>query len=74
MPQDIIGEQIPILGEIAVKVCYHQQCHQLSLIVVKGKEHSVFERDWLIQFQIDWKSIGLVTLGNASAKVNELCC
>ena len=66
------GEQIPILGEIAVEVCYQQQRHQLSLIVVKGKGHSLFGRDWLMHFQLDWKMIGLVTLGNASAKVNAL--
>ena len=66
------GEQIPILGEIAVEVCYQQHCHQLSLIVVKGKGHSLFGRDWLMHFQLDWKTIGLVTLENASAKVNVL--
>ena len=66
------GEQIPILGKIAVEVCYQQQCHQLSLIVVKGKGHSLFGRDWLMHFQLDWKTIGLVTLENAGAKVNVL--
>ena len=66
------GEQIPILGEIAVDVCYQKQRHQLSLIVVKGKGHNLFGRDWLMHFQLDWKTIGLVSLGNANAKVNVL--
>ena len=66
------GEQIPILGEIVVDVCYQKQRHQLSLIVVKGKGHNLFGRDWLMHFQLDWKTIGLVSLGNANAKVNVL--
>ena len=39
------GESIPVLGEIVVEVKYQKQSHQLSLIVVKGKDHNLFGRD-----------------------------
>ena len=66
------GERIPVLGEVVVEVSYQQQNHQLSLIVVKGKGHNLFGRDWLMHFKLDCKTIGLTTLENAKAKVNVL--
>ena len=66
------GERIPILGEIVVEVRYNEQNHKLSLIVVKGKGHNLFGRDWLMHFQLDWKTIGLAVLGNAKGKVDVL--
>ena len=66
------GERIPVLGEVVVEVSYQQQNHQLSLIVVKGKGHNLFGRDWLMHFKLDWKTIGLTTLENAKARVNVL--
>ena len=66
------GERIPVLGEVVVEVSYQQQNHQLSLIVVKGKGHNLYGRDWLMHFKLDWKTIGLTTLENAKARVNVL--
>ena len=65
-------EYLRILGEIAVEVTYREQTHQLSLIVVKGKGHNLFGRDWLVHFQLDWKTIDLAMLENASAKIDVL--
>ena len=59
------GERISALGEVVVEVSYQQQNHQLSFIVVKGKGHNLFGRDWLMHFKLDWKTIGLTTLENA---------
>ena len=66
------GEGIPVLGEVVVEVSYHEQNHQLSLIVVKGKGHNLFGRDWLMHFKLHWKTIGLTTLENAKARVDLL--
>ena len=66
------GERIPVLGEVVVEVSYHEQNHQLSLVVVKGKGHNLFGRDWLMHFKLDWKTIGLTTLENAKARVDVL--
>ena len=44
----------------------------LSLIVVKGKGHNLFGRDWLMHFKLNWKMIGLTTLENAKARVGIL--
>ena len=66
------GERIPVLGEAVVEVSYQEQNHQLSLIVVKGKGHNLFGRDWLMHFKLNWKMIGLTTLENAKARVGIL--
>ena len=66
------GERILILREIVVEVGYNEQNHKLSLIVVKGKGHNLFGRDWLMYFQLDCKTIGLAVLGNAKGKVDVL--
>ena len=66
------GERIPVLGEVVVEVSYQEQNRQLSLIVVKGKGHNLFGRDWLMHFKLDWKIIGLTTLENAKARVDVL--
>jgi len=56
------GESIAIRGEILVDVHYGDQKKTLSLVVVKGKGHNLFGRDWLAHFCLDWKTIGLATL------------
>lgn len=71
-PKTYTGERIPILGEAAVEVKYNEQSHKLSLIVVKGKGHNLFGRDWLMHFQLDWKTIGLATLEHAKGRVDVL--
>ena len=48
------------------------QGHQFSLMVVKGKGHNLFGRELLMYFCLDWKTIGLATLENASVKVDVL--
>ena len=64
--------RIPVLGEIVVEVTYEEQSHQFSLMLVKGKGHNSFGRDLLMHFRLDWKTIGLATLENPSAKVDIL--
>ena len=66
------GESISIRGEISVNVCYGNQTKQLSLMVVKGKGHNLFGRDWLAHFCLDWKTFGLATLENSSTTLDML--
>ena len=66
------GERIPVLGEVVVEVSYQEQNHQLSLIVVKDKGHNLFGRDWLMHFNLDWKTTGLTIIENAKARVDVL--
>ena len=66
------GERIPVLGEIEVEATYQEQSHQFSLMVLKGKGHNLFGRNFLIYFRLDWKTIALATLENPSAKVGIL--
>ena len=41
-----IREVIPVLGKLSVEVKYKDFCQHLSVILVKGKVHSPFGRDW----------------------------
>ena len=48
-----IGEALSVLGEMEATVEYKDQGHDLTVVVVKGDEPSLFGRDWLSYFQLD---------------------
>ena len=51
------GEQINVLGSLEVNVKYGEQQAQVPLLVVNGNGPSLFGRDWLGYFRLDWKAI-----------------
>lgn len=51
------GESLKVLGEISVKVRQGGKEALLPLLVVRGSGPSLFGRNWLSQFQLDWKEI-----------------
>ena len=67
------GEHIPVVGEMITQVQYGSQAKELGLIVVQGEGQSLFGRNWLEHFQLDWKTIGLAALETSSqARVDVL--
>ena len=67
------GDLIPVLGEIEVDVKYGDQSERLSLIVVKGNGPSLFGRNWLSKFRLDWSHIRSVSSHiSIQEQVNEL--
>ena len=66
------GEHIPVVGEMITQVQYGSQAKELGLIVVQGEGPSLFGRNWLEHFQLDWKTIGLATLETSQARVDVL--
>ena len=66
------GDPITVEGKMITQVKYGSQRKELSLIVVKGDGPSLFGRNWLDHFQLDWKTIGLATLESCQARVNVL--
>ena len=66
------GDPITVKGEMIAQVKYGSQRKELSLIVVKGDGPSLFGRNWLDHFQLDWKTIGLAMLESCQARVNVL--
>ena len=66
------GEPIDVEGEMTAQVKYVSQIKDLGLIVVSGDGPSLFGRNWLYHFLLDWKRIGLATLETCQARVNVL--
>ena len=67
------GEHIAVVGEMITQVQYGSQAKELGLIVVQGEGPSLFRRNWLENFQLDWKTIGLAALETSSqARVDVL--
>ena len=66
------GEHIPVVVEMITQVQYGSQAKELGLIVVQGEGPSLFGRNWLEHFQLDWKTIGLATLETSQARVDVL--
>jgi len=54
------GEQISVLGCLNVNAEYQGQKAVVPLLVVWGSGPSLFGRDWLSYFKLDWKSIHLL--------------
>ena len=66
------GEPIRVEGELIIPVRYGSQTKELDLIVVQGDGPSLFGRNWLDHFQLDWRTIGLAMLDGGQAKVDVL--
>ena len=66
------GEQIVVVGEMTTQVKYGSQTKELGLVIVQGDGQSLFGRNWLEHFQLDWKTIGSITLGTSQARVDVL--
>ena len=55
------GEQVIVVGTIAVTVSYDTQVVELPLLVVKGEGPSLFGRNWLSMIKLNWGAINQVT-------------
>ena len=55
-----LGKELPILGTVEVNVEYESQNETLSLLVIKGQGASLFGRDWLKHFRLNWSSINSI--------------
>ena len=58
------GEELEVLGAIAVSVVYQAQEEQLRLLVVAGNGPSLLGRDWLTKNKIDWRELYQVCLSS----------
>ena len=65
------GETIPVVGKIEVDVQYQEQQAKLPLIVLEGDGPSLFGRDWLSAFRLDWKSINRVEREKLASVLNK---
>ena len=55
------SEVILVLGQLKAVVNYKEQQATLTLLVVRGDGLSLFGRDWLAAFHLDWFSINKIT-------------
>ena len=62
------GEEIPVLGEWDIEVCYGGISQELPVIVVKGSGPCLLGRDWLQAFKLDWASIFVVAADSQANK------
>jgi len=46
-----------VVGQFEAEIKYSDQSARLPLIVVEGNGPSLFRRDWLLQFHLNWKQI-----------------
>lgn len=51
------GEPLAIVGMATVNVQYKNQRNKVKLCIVKGNGPSLFGRDWLTKFRLDWPSL-----------------
>jgi len=51
------NEQLRVVSQFEAKIKYSDQSARLPLIVVEGNGPSLFGRDWLLQFRLNWKQI-----------------
>ena len=51
------GEQLEIVGEAVVRVCYETQAANLPLIVVRGDGPNLLDRNWMKTIRLQWKDI-----------------
>ena len=65
------GQNVPVLGCIRVPLTYKDKTISGDLIVVKGTKASLFGRDLLNQFVLDWESVFKVECGTKSG-IDEL--
>ena len=65
------GERIKVCGVVQVDVQYEEQCHEVPLVVVDGEGPSLFGRDWLHVFKLNWKRICHITQETLLKKLLE---
>ena len=51
------GQGLKVLGQKMVQVTYGTKTRKLPLVVVAGDGPSLFGRNWLCEFQLDWGAI-----------------
>ena len=51
------GSEIPVVGELTVRVRHQDQQLELPLVIVAGSGPSLLGRDWLSQMHLDWQSM-----------------
>ena len=51
------GSEIPVVGELTVRVRHQDQQLELPLVIVAGSGPSLLGRDWLSQMRLDWQSM-----------------
>ena len=51
------GTEIPVVGELTVRVRHQDQQLELPLVIVAGSGPSLLSRDWLSQMRLDWQSM-----------------
>ncbi len=69
------GELLNVLGEVEMLVVYKNQKKSLPLVVVEGEGPSLFGRDWLAHFKLNWheiKSIRNEELSDILKRANEV--
>jgi len=58
------GEPIPVAGEVIITVSYKQQQAKVPLVIVQGVGPSLFGRNWLEHFHLDWQEIHFLCPGS----------
>ena len=51
------GEQLPVVGDVTVRVQYEQQTQEMELTVVAGEGPSLLGRNWLQHLRLNWRDI-----------------
>ena len=51
------GQALSVLGQLLVEVQYNNVTETVPLQVVKGSGTTLLGRDWLLKFQLDWKTV-----------------
>ena len=65
-------EQISVVGEIQVSVCYENQAEELKLYVLEEDGPTLFGRDWLEYLHLNWKMIKFTTAEAVDGSVKSL--
>ena len=55
------GEQLPVIGDVTVRVQYEQQTQEMDLTVVAGEGPSLLGRNWLQHLSLNWRDIKAVS-------------
>ena len=66
------NEAVHVLGEMDVKVEYETQSATLPLVVVKGTGPSLFGKNWLSSFTLDWVKIKFTTTSTGISAMDRL--
>ncbi|CAL1280695.1 unnamed protein product [Larinioides sclopetarius] len=59
-------------GQAVVQIQYKDQINTETIYLVHAKVNTVFGREWLRNFQLDWSSIKAVRVENCNSRTNKL--